>query len=138
MTGRLEGFTKIFDFFKRPYPTFNVKGEEDFATIPGCFLSFILLIIMIMYTILKYKHFVTEHNPTIIESTSKSFYNSTEPKDLTELDFKFAVGIEDYWTKANKNNKEIIRFEIWYDLKIDGVKTTTILDMHLCTKEDFD
>ena len=49
----------------------------------------------------------------------------------------FAFAIENYFTKENKYNTDYVTFVPMYTTVIDGERKDRVLDMHLCTEDDY-
>ena len=56
---------KNMDAFGQPLPNFNIKGSDKVNTIAGGFFSLILFGVVFMYSILKFSHLMTKHNPAV-------------------------------------------------------------------------
>ena len=87
---------KKIDIFGQPLPTFNLKGETAIPTLTGGIVTFLILIVFLAYSCLKFLHLINKHNPTIIENTEKDVFGSDDLINLDDIGFHFAFTTENY------------------------------------------
>ena len=56
---------KGLDIFGIPIPSFNLKGRMSVQTGTGGVVSFIILLIMVLYASLKFIHLIEKENPNV-------------------------------------------------------------------------
>ena len=50
---RLQNSLETLDLFKQPLPQFNMRGRTMIPTITGAIMSFIIVIVMLLYSMTK-------------------------------------------------------------------------------------
>ena len=84
------------DCFKKPMPTFNMRGRESIPSYAGCLLSFAIACIMVVYASIKFSHLMTKHNPSIASFTEEDAINPDDKFNFRDNGLKFAFGIEGF------------------------------------------
>ena len=68
--------------FGQPIPSFNLNGEEVIKTYLGAYLSMIMTIAVLAYTIIKVNHLVIHYSPNISTYPIDIDYDESTPFDL--------------------------------------------------------
>ena len=93
--------------------------------------------VLLMYSILKFSHLASKHNPNIstflkVDELTGQYLN------LNEHRFRFAVTIESYLSpRVQKNDPRYIKYLFRYYGKHKGVYFQKMLPYHRCTDEDY-
>ena len=105
-------------------------------TNPGGFLTFLICIVITMFTMVKFDHLTSKYNPNM-----SSYLQDIEPGtrlNLKEKGFRFAFTIEDYYEpKQLKKSPAYVKWLIRFWGKKGGVPFERNLKMHMCTDEDY-
>ena len=81
------------DFFPAPTPQFNSKGEKGVKTYFGGLISLIFLYTFFLFTVVKFEHLLTRHNPQIVEYEEPNGFDATDEYNPGEdKGFMIAVG----------------------------------------------
>ena len=81
----------VFDRFEQ---TFNFKmpgGRSTHRTCVGCFLSIVLLAVILLFALIKYDS--VKADPVIIESVQESFFDAEKLWSLEDAGLNIAFGI---------------------------------------------
>ncbi|CAI2384266.1 unnamed protein product [Moneuplotes crassus] len=94
-------FTKASKYLLRTvkgvdmYPktiTFTFKGQEEFKTLFGGIISLIIKIVILLYSIQMISIMITNKNSSKnVNTTVQNILNDTEPINLTDTKFQFAI-----------------------------------------------
>ena len=62
-----------------------------------------------MYSLIKFEHMISKHNPFVSEVFEENFLSSTDMLDLNDVDFKFAFSIEGQGDKEAKDDPRYVK-----------------------------
>ena len=126
------------DCFKKPMPTFNMRGRESIPSYAGCLLSFAIACIMVVYASIKFSHLMTKHNPQISTFTVEGAIDPEDKFNFRDNGLKFAFGIEGFIDQELKEDSRYVKyFARLYGFK-DGVTYEKFIPVHHCTSEELD
>ena len=74
---KIPGFVQSMDIFKRPLPAFNIRGRSEIGTVTGALLSFLLIIILLFYSMVKISQLISQTNPTISSFTTQNYFDAS-------------------------------------------------------------
>ena len=81
------------DAFGEKLPSFNIKGSDKVGTIAGGVLSIVLYMTVLNYSIIKFSHLATKHNPNISSYIIEDGMSNVA-LNLNERKFKLAFTVE--------------------------------------------
>ena len=61
----IDNTIKRVDQFGKAIPSFNLKGEDKLHTPAGAFLSFLIILLMVLFGAIKALHLSNRHNPNV-------------------------------------------------------------------------
>ena len=123
--------------FDQPIPSFNLKGKAGVQTSLGGTLTFLIMLIMLLYAALKFIQLIEKDNPTVAESHIDSYYSPQDHLNLTDIDFRVAFTIEGVFESESKIDPRYTKILILYRGKSNGEEIETSLGFHNCTEEDW-
>ena len=126
------------DLFKRPVPSFNIRGRTAISSLSGGIMSVIIFCLMLFYGSIKFVHLLSRHNPTISTHKQAFAYDSTKVIDLNQDSVRFAFGIEGFLDEETKDDPNYIKYLVRYTGKKEGVAYESIVDYHVCTAEELE
>ena len=74
----MERILPEIDTFGADLPPFNLRGETQVYTITGGIVTFIITVIMLLYSTVKFIQLATKDNPSVSEFTETSFFDSKD------------------------------------------------------------
>lgn len=95
---RGEKFLEMFkwwDSYGQPV-LLTYEGEETFKTIPGALMSYLILLIMLLYAAQQGILLVTRGGAAVTMTMAYSNLNVTPPLIPNEFGFDIAIGLKDY------------------------------------------
>ena len=141
---RLQVFRKMrqLDIFGQRIPGFNVKGEERVKTNFGAFLTVVMYSTIFYYTLLKFIHLYTHHNPTISTYAVDTNFFKDNPINLhaTKMKpaFRFYGYKSDGFELEMKNDPRYVRTLVFMNVHQDGEDYEEVpLDYHVCSEEEY-
>ena len=84
------------DLFPQPIPGFNLKGRSTVASIPGCLVSFLILVMLFLYGTHKLGQLISKTNPNVSSYVEKSIFTSDDVLNMKENGIRIAFGFEGY------------------------------------------
>ena len=135
---KLHSLVERIDGFGRSLPAFNLKGSSTVHTMTGGLFTFLVCIVLMVYSTIKLLQLVDKHNPNVSEVKELDFYNFEEILNLKEIGFKIAFSVEGYHSRDMKNDPRYVKYLVrTFGIK-DGEQFEVILPYHKCTDEDWD
>ena len=135
-------FASLFeqmDLFRRPLPTFNVKGRDSVPSCAGGCVSLVAMAVVLVYALMKFQDLLTRNSPSVTSYVDRHSIDSDEHLNLFDAGMRFAFGIEGYLDHEFRNSSYYVRtMARIYGYDSEGKKYEKILDYHLCEPKDFE
>ena len=96
---RLKNTLHAVDFFQRPIPSFNIQGRDSVPSLAGGILSFLVLIILIIYALLKFVNLIDRANVNLTSFAERSVIPPDEKLNFQDAGLQFAFGVEGFHDK---------------------------------------
>ena len=90
--------------FGAPLPTFNLKGKNTVHTVSGGIMTFLVILVMLIYGSIKMFHLVSRDNPNIVAYLERNYYTHNNHLDLNKIDFHLAFSFEGFHSRELKDN----------------------------------
>ena len=127
------------DMFPAPIPQFNSRGKDAIKTYWGGLISLIINYLFFLFSMIKFEHLVTRHNPSIVEYLETDALDAMDEYNPGEDEgFMIAVGLVRFETGEPLNDPRYLK---WVNMhySVEGgvyipLQTTS---MHPCTEEDY-
>lgn len=118
---------------------FNLAGQQSVKSIPGLFVSVVLLSVLFLYGYVRFEYLIYRKNPLITRSELFDFFDSSEVVNFDEIGFKVAFAVEQYdANREAKHDPNYVRWVAQMTEIVDGEEVGQELTFHTCTEEDFD
>ena len=125
--------------FKREVPSFNMRGRARVASVAGAFLSFLIIIITLIYGTIKIIQLESRFNPHISTFVEQSYFDGTNVINFKETGLRFAFGIEGNIDRALKDDKRYVKWLVRALYKVsENERAERIIPYHRCTEADLD
>ena len=136
---RVGSLFERMDLFRRPLPSFNVKGRDTVPSCAGGCVSLAAMAVLLVYALMKLQDFLTRNSPTVTSYVDRYSIDSDEHLNLFDAGMRFAFGIEGYLDHGFRNSSNYVRsMARIYGYDNEGRKYEKILDYHLCEPKDFE
>ena len=129
---------KGFDSFGKEVPAFNIKGESRVNTALGGLLTFVILTVSLIYSIIKIVQMVNGDNPIISDLMLPSHYGPEDKLNLNEINFRLAFSIEGFVIRERKDDPRYVKWFVRLYGKKNETRFETHIPFHTCTDEDYD
>ena len=82
------------DMFGEPLPGFNIEGRREVRTYLGGFVSFVIIYILFMFSVLKLQHLLSKHNPVVNSFVERDAFDDSDIwNGEEEQDFMMAFAV---------------------------------------------
>ena len=133
----MHSLLKKFDIFGKPLPLFNLKGEVTVHTLAGGVLTFIIIVVVLIYSTIKMMHLFDRHNPQISQVLQRSVYDFNERLSFNEIKFRIAFSVEGYISRERKDDPKYVKYLVRIFGKTKGKEYEKIIPFHDCTEADW-
>lgn len=129
---------KRIDLFGMPLPAFNLQGETVIRTKTGGIVTCIIMIILLAYGSFKLMQVFDPERPQVTYYTEKVAFDSEVKRDLNKINFKFAVSVENYFTRELRDSERYLK----YFFRIFGMKNgepyQQVIPSRRCNETDWE
>ena len=101
------------DAFSATVPQFNIDGETKVSTLCGGITSLFIFMAALAYAASNAHELVNPRSPVINKVTTPDYFGNSEAEalTLTDVDFKLAFTLRDYFTGETKKDSRYLQ---WY------------------------
>ena len=125
------------DLFKAPIPSFNIGGRTSVPSLIGGICSFLVMMLVLMYSALKFKQLTNRTNPNISRFLERDAIDSTTKFNLLDVGFHFAFGVEGFLDREMKNDPRYVKLLVRFVQNVNGKPVDKVLPFHKCTAKDW-
>ena len=95
------------------------------------------MILVLIFILVKGIVLAKRRNPLIVQSEIPQFFDGDDRFDLEDSNFKFAFGVQGYKDKMPRDSPDLVRWAPMLVTDVDGVRSKTPLNFHLCNETDW-
>ena len=126
---------KTIDFYGKPVPGFTLDGNDTVQTAIGGVLSALTLFVTFAFGLIKLQHLTDWYNPSINTFELINALEDGQVFDPVSEGWTMAFGLEDYTTKAIKNDRKIIKWIVRYLRYANAeIVEQRVMPLHPCTE----
>ena len=135
---RLRNTLDAIDVFRKPLPTFNMRGRTSVSTICGAIVTFVIIIITLLYSTIKFVQLMSRANPLVSSFLKQGVFDSDNIANFRDKGIRFAFGIEGFLDKEMKDDTRYVKsFARFWGYK-NGKSYQRIFPINKCTLEDYE
>ena len=99
------------DMYKEPLPSFNIDGLTHVRTHCGGLVSLIIILILFMFSVLKFDHLLSKHNPQVNTFVDKDVFDENDVWNAdADDDFIMAFAVADFITGEVKDDPKFVKW----------------------------
>ena len=125
------------DQYAKDVPAFNVGGENHITTICGGLTTIFVLCCVLIYSYIKFTHLYSKKNPLINSIEDSNAINGSTMYPMNDIGFRAAFSVIGYLDGEVKDDSKYVKWIVRHRGTKAGVEFETLLDVHLCTEEDY-
>ena len=126
------------DGYGQPLPGFSLKGKATVHTMTGGCFTFLVNVIVLIYSTFKFVDLYTRDGPTINDSKIDDHFPGSEAIVFNKINWRMAFTIENKESRYAINDPRYVKWIIRQYEKRGKKLTERRLLVHRCTDEDFE
>lgn len=100
-----------FDRYSSPL-RLNINGQESISSGLGVFVSVVLFVTWLIYSIQKFQILVTRTNPNVTVAEMYNYFERSYEVDLNDIGFNLAFGVNDFATGKPLDDPNYVRWTV--------------------------
>ena len=102
-------FLEGLDIFSADLPSLNIRGKSSVKTSVGGFMTLLIFLLVLMFSIMKYQLLLMRKNPQITSNTEENAFPVDHKLNLIDTGFAMAFGL-DHFTEGVKNDPRYVKW----------------------------
>ena len=135
---RLRNTLDALDIFRKPLPTFNMRGRYTVPSICGAMVTFVIVNIALLYSTIKFVQLMSRANPLVSSFLKKGVFDVDNVLNLRDKGQRFAFGVEGFLDKELKEDPRYVKGFARMFGYVNNERYEKMIPYHKCTAEDFD
>jgi hypothetical protein len=115
-------------------PRFVVDGQSHVRSLPGSFMSIVMVCIVILYAAGKARVLINKLNPNINITQLQNTFTPNDSIDLNAAGFKIAFGVADFNLRTVLDDPKFVSWEVKLITGLNQIQIKTVsIPFHKCT-----